>query len=326
MMTLAILVTYIFDRRISNMVRVHLDYIRRYTSAPYRIYGAAPRLGEKERELLENYPEVTIVDQISLPPWQPGGPLGKVIYEHNGYLEILRARAADDGAECFVTLHQDSFPIEEGWDRRLAAELDRELAFASIVPYSYNACLFWTRDWQQTHTPLLVPQRQRSSTDFEEFLRANPEFDTVDGGIGFHFAAWRRGQTYYALEPTAPNIWGDCILHLVGSTRLVVGHKPSVLPPKVDRRFSSIGRRVTSILPPQTKSWIRQRLRRFVTRGSLSTGRAGNLNNKELQIQLLVEDPETFISACRTGEIAASMRADPESGNLDALRAAQNRT
>ncbi|MCV6598049.1 MAG: hypothetical protein OIF40_13325 [Mangrovicoccus sp.] len=309
-MTLAILAAYIFDERLVPMVQVHLDYIQRTTQGPYRIYGAAPRLAPEHKAMLEARPEVTLITSFDFPPLEGNAWISANRYEHNAFLEALRARAAADGASSFITLHQDSFPIEPGWDRALGQLVDQGSAFATIMPYSYNAGLYWDRAWEEKGAPLLVSEADRQSPLFDEFLNAYPDIDPADGGIGFLFQAWREGREFYSLLPTAPNIWGDCILHLVGATRMVgAGDSPSRLPQPVERLANQLGRVVTRQLPPGAGQKLRQKLRLLVANRDKELGRAGTLNNKIAQIEAMVQDPEAFVQACREDRIDDSLRA-----------------
>lgn len=294
-MKLAILVTYMFDSGLAPMVRVHLDRIRRHTASDYKIYAAAPELNADELRFLESDPAIEIVDVLPLPPHDPNSPIGATQHEHDAKLSALRKQAALDGATHFVCLHQDSFPIRDRWDEGLAARLEEGAGFVTVIPFSYNAGLFWGRSWEEKNVPFLVPVQERETQDFLDFQAAHPDLDTQDGGLGFLFRAWQEGTRYIGLEPTGPNIWGRTFFHLVGATRLTHSEK---IPTYVPASFRGSIRLVERMLPPQLARQARRLAKRLLSRPENVMGRAGTPLAKKRQIAALVNDPDKFISAC----------------------------
>lgn len=302
---LAILAVYMFDKSMSQLARLHLDQIAHNTKVPHTIYGVVDRLNAPGRRLLAEYSDVfQFVSDV----------LGQKDrrMDHHLRLSAARQRAADDGATHFVTLHVDSFPICPDWVEKMLQRLDSGAAFACVEPYCYNACLFWGKEWEQRGLSFLPSEEERSSDAFSEFLLAHPHLDRADGGIGFLYGAWREGLRWYGIEQTAPNIWGDLVLHLVGATRLTSRDEAPAVIPKPLETLKNALRPALRMLPRSTRTAIYQSARRRFVLWDQETIRDGSPRDKLMQIQALVENPERFIRECRQFRSKRSDRLEGE--------------
>ena len=94
---------------------LHLSAIARRTHAEHLIYAAAPRASQAVRERLHRVPGLRLLD---LPPTGLTGSR-----EHSMLLDQLARQAAADGCEHLCTMDVDAFPVQDGWDQRMAADL-----------------------------------------------------------------------------------------------------------------------------------------------------------------------------------------------------------
>ncbi|MEM6971271.1 MAG: hypothetical protein AAF577_00580 [Pseudomonadota bacterium] len=289
---LAIMVAYYVDEALWPMVSIHLDRIARHTTMPFTIYGAAIRMQPAMRRRLEERGVVVAPTE--------GLKTASVRAEHAHALEVARRRALEDGPTLFVTLHQDSFPIVDGWDSRLSAQLDAGAAFAAIVPYSYNACKFWGRAWQDRAVPFYADELNNDAAAREAFVAAHPGLDPVDNGAGWVKAATDAGLRWEGITARGALIWGD-VLHLVSATTATHSTSaPAVIPAPLRgiRRFINP---LMLRLPGPWREWIRSTLRapfrerqRVVHRG----GGSFDVSTKREAIDRLIADPEGFVAGC----------------------------
>ena len=96
-MKLALLVTYFFDDALEPLVRVHLERIRRHTRSDYTIFGAAEGMAPAQRAVLEEYPEIRLVEMPDFAPRDPDGPIGVLQHQHNEKLKAVPRIARSGG-------------------------------------------------------------------------------------------------------------------------------------------------------------------------------------------------------------------------------------
>ena len=307
---LAILVVYFFGDDLHGLISQHLEQIRHNTAMPYRVYACALRLGSRQLDYLRSFPEVEVFEDLELAKWREGQAQSAVHHEHNGLLELLRGKAEMDGASHFLALHQDSFPVTRGWDQRFRMSLAEGADFVTVVPYSYNACLFWDAAWQARKVPLSVAEPERELPEFRNFKAMHPSLDMADGGLGFIYQAWLEDRTWRALEPSGPNLWGGEFLHMVGATRMMLGSAaPTRIPAWAGKLLRVAARLAEQLLPPKMVEALRGNLRGAVVNSRANTGRSGSLHDKRSQIDMLVRDPNGFIASCIDGSLAPELTA-----------------
>lgn len=256
---LGIVVVYVVPEESSRLLEIHLDRIARHASLPYTIHGCAPRILAPDRALLESRPEVRLTD---LPPTSLRGS-----EEHSYYLEPLIEIAFSEGATHVVTLHVDSFPVRDGWDRELIARLSDSCVFASLERIN-TACLVFPRAFHDRDRPtLLVSAADAATEDFRRYCASqNPNRHS---GIGYGFSAWRRGLSWHALRETTTDgerhgagIYDDALFHLKGAVRLS-SHPGKVMPPAHralgSERFETLLRAARMLVPERARLAIRAR-------------------------------------------------------------------
>jgi hypothetical protein len=178
-MKLGIIAVYLLAEDDDKLLDLHLDQIRRHTSAPYTIYAGANRLLPKFIARLQERPEVRICSLDSTDQRNAA--------ENAFYLEQLVKIAINDGATHLVTMHPDSFPIRDGWVEEFDHRAGTGLAALDSGPYT--ACLFLTRDFYLDHQPhFLLSDAEYASTMYREFSKHHAHL--LHSGIGYIFRAF----------------------------------------------------------------------------------------------------------------------------------------
>lgn len=288
-MRLAILVVYVFDDARIPLFDHHLDRLRRHTGVPFRIFAAAHKVRGAARARIAAAPEIEVVD--CAPPKDAG-----VRDEHSHCLDRLAAHADGEGFTHSASLHLDSFPIRDGWAQAMLAGADGvEADLASIVPNGYSAGLVWSRSFYTAHRPaMLVPQEERATETFRAFVAAHPDFDRVETGLGYLYAAWKAGAPWRAVPTDAARkIYGGVLFHLVAGTWRTWSE---TLPIRSDpatqalwRAVRPTQRRLPRPLRGQVREWFADTDRVF---------RDGSVSQKRAELDALVADPDGFVDAC----------------------------
>lgn len=214
-MKLGILVVYLAGKEDEALLDLHLAQIQKCTHAPYAIYAAVNRLLPRYLDKLKQHPEIKICDC-------PGTPL-RIRDEHAHYLRHLANAAIADGATHLVTLHVDSFPIFDGWERQLAARLSPDCAFATVEK-GYTACLFFSRDFYLRHAPEFLVPPDLCGADFDVFAQEEPYHR--DSGGGFLWSARVAGLNWHVMSRVAIDDSGfgevhdGLIFHFVAAARM----------------------------------------------------------------------------------------------------------
>lgn len=306
-MRLAIAVTYIVHEDHGALLDLHLARIARHTSVPWTIYGSVTRLHPRFRDVLERVPGARLFE---LPATEARGTA-----EHASYLEVLIARAIDDGATHVAILHVDSFPVVDGWAERLAGTIRDDVVFATADCVT-TACLLFPREFYLEHRPrLLGPAEGEEGEDWKRYLR---EVRPVQhSGIGYGFAAHRAGLRWYAMQQprtkdraAGPRLFDEMIVHVEGALRLSdykapagpllqrVGHRPAALLADTGRTLIQRARRLTP-------AWLRPVVRRLVPRTVderlFDPQRRIQGSAMAADLERLLADPDAFLGSLGSG-------------------------
>jgi hypothetical protein len=216
---LGLVVVYMVEEDSEPLLRLHWDFIERYTSVPYRIYASANRLLPQFREALERHPKLEVCD---IPTTDLRGTP-----EHAYYLDRLVRIAADDGASHVVVLHVDSFPVRAGWAEDLMGRLDDRCVLAGVMRTEMRdhkpmtAGMMFPRSFYEQYRPtFLLSATQRSSPQYADYSRACDHLP--DSGVGYGFAVFTNGLDWLPLprsnkaedDSRMAAIYGDTFFHL----------------------------------------------------------------------------------------------------------------
>ncbi len=300
-MKLGIAVVYLVSEENEKLLDLHLDYIDKHTTVPYRIYGSSNRLLPKYRQRLERHPHVEVCD---CEPTELRG-----LYEHAYYLEKLVRRAVDDGATHVAVFHVDSFPIRSGWAEELAAKLDERCVLLAAMNDEKrerrpNTCfMLFERDFYLEHRPTFVAADEIFETEeYEHYVEEFPH-RARDSGIGYGFTIFRAGLTWHPLAKSNRagedsffgTIHGDLIFHLGAAAG------PLKLYPGAERAKTYRFRRLLTSLVPEM---VRKRIRGMPRR--IKDYLYPDLLLREAQFararRRLFEDPEGYFHYLQTGE------------------------
>lgn len=296
---LGIVVVYVVPEESSRLLEIHLERIARHASLPYTIHGCAPRILPRDRALLESGPEVRLTD---LPPTSMRGS-----DEHSYYLERLIEIAFSEGATHAVTLHLDSFPVRDGWDRELIARLSDNCAFASLERIN-TACLLFPRAFHDRIRPtLLVSAADGASDDYHRYFAS--QTPNLHSGIGYGFSAWRQGLSWHALRETTAEgerhgagIYDDALFHLKGAVRLAVPAgqaKPPALRALGSERFETLLRAARMVVPERVRLAIRARFGAPLA-AAIDDSRVRREAEQMLDSRVrLFADPDGYVEALR---------------------------
>lgn len=203
-MTLGIAVHYMVAEENERLLDLHLMHIAAHTKIPYTIYGSVNRLSPGLIPRLEREPSVRI---CSIPTT---GLRGK--QEHSYYLKRLVEAAIDDGATHIVTLHVDSFPLRDGWAKKLAGYLDESCVVTSVND-AFTACLMFEKVFYVRYRPeFLLTDEQLESA---EYRRYSEQYNHIPhSGIGFLFKIFTtEGLTWHPLESEDGRLYDNVLYH-----------------------------------------------------------------------------------------------------------------
>ena len=226
-MKLGLAVVYHVLQDSEELLRIHLDRLRRHTQVPYVIHGTTLRLPVPFRRHLSS-PEVRL---HSLTP--PEEVLKHV--EHSFLLKKLLDRAAADGCTHLATLHVDSFPIADGWAERLAGQLSEHAPVTAVLEEMEGdtmarpnlACMMMATEYWQTARPMLIPTPElESSAPWRDFMTRH-EQRVTHSGVGLGYSLETAGRTWTPLRRTngrgrhrvLAGVYSDLIFHLGAATR-----------------------------------------------------------------------------------------------------------
>ncbi len=198
---LGICVVYLVDETDGPLLDLHLRYIQEHTTSLYTIYASVNRLLPQFRRVLEGRPEVQIVD---IPTTDLRGAK-----EHAYYLEHLISAAVEEDCSHIAILHVDSFPIVQGWERKLAARLTAASPLAAIVENPKanrrpcTAGMLFTQDFHLHHQPrLMLSEDERSSRAYRRYALREPH--CADSGVGYGLRLYTEGLQWHPLHAASP--------------------------------------------------------------------------------------------------------------------------
>ena len=302
-MKLAVLVAYHFSPDYRPLVALHLDRLRQHSDVDYKVYGGAIRLAPADHDWLASQPDVVLPPLPKLPPEGRG--------EHNVSLDALARAAYDDGATHFVSLHLDSFPIDDNWLSPAIEAVASGKAFSCIEPRCYNAFLLWDRSWQDIGAEMLLSDADRASDRFAEFKTEHPKLNHADGGLGFLFTAWQMGKSWHSVQQTSPAIWGDRLLHVEGATR-------SAMKQQVPSTLKRLQKPIGMVLPKRLRKVLGPLLRNALPRPKVVLKGRTTIASKAEQVKAVVADPDGFIARCRAAPLPPDAHLAANQGVVDA--------
>jgi len=203
-MKLGITVQYMVAEENEQLLDLHLDQISAHTTVPYTIYGSVNRLDPDLVQRLERDPNVRI--------WQVPTTDLRRKYEHSYYLKHLIGAAIDDGTTHIVTLHVDSFPVRDGWARKLAGYLEGECVLTS-VPDAFTACLMFPREFYVDNQPeLLLTDDELESDGYKAY---DEEYGHIPhSGIGYLYKVYStEGLIWHPLESPDGRLYDNVLYH-----------------------------------------------------------------------------------------------------------------
>lgn len=227
---LGIAVVYLVSERNGILLDLHLKQIEKNTEVPYTIYGSANRLLPQFRSRLENDPHVRICEceTFDVSSWNTQEDVFyKAKHEHAYYLEKLIRMAVDDGVSHVAILHVDSFPIEKGWAKKLAAKLTQECVLTGIVRDRQSdykpltAGMLYHREFYLKYNPRLLLTREEMAAPAYQKYRAEICHER-DSGSGYGFKLYSEGLTFYPLcrsdkvntHPFFGGVYDDILFHV----------------------------------------------------------------------------------------------------------------
>lgn len=310
-MKLGIAVVYLVREDSGPLLDLHLRQIERFTSEPFTIHAAAPRLDPQFRAVLARCPRVRCHD---LPD---AGLRGE--HEHTHYLERLIDAALADGATHIAVFHVDSFPVRPGWATELAGALSDRRPFAAAVrdvvhdDKPFTAFLLARREFIQTWRPtlLLTPAALRSST-YRAYLRRYPHHP--DSGVGWGLLAYREGLDWVRLERTDAGrdrahfgaVHGDTVFHLGAASWDRKDFPASRDPTRLLALRSWLARHLAPHMPPGLRARIKGVVSRRV--GGFDIEAKYRLHEEAFRAarDRLLADPDGTIELLRTEAPQAS--------------------
>lgn len=218
-MKLGILVVYLVNDDNEKLLDIHLDHINKYTDATFVIYAGINMLLPRFVEKLKQFDFVKVYD---LKPYNGEFDESRGSNEHSHYLEQLINKALKDGAEYFVIMHPDSFPVKKGWESELIKKTSETCPLISVFP-QMSACTFFHRDFYMKYNPRLLPNnRERDSKDWLKFQKGNQPNYLIETGMGYAFRVFQEELEWKKLVLTNQQdshhhfggVYGNMIFHL----------------------------------------------------------------------------------------------------------------
>ena len=205
-----------------DLLRIHLERIRRHTRIDYQIFATANRVSDEVRALLAAEPHLVLV---SVPATGDRGSR-----EHGYYLDALIPVAIGAGCTHLCTLDVDSFPIDDRWIDTLVAASEPS-GFAGVLrrengdtELPHPSCTFATRAFVEHYAPSYSPDLP-ANPPTRRFQRQTGQ--PSDTGIRIGAALWTAGVPWVHLERTNAHdphylmagIYGDAVFHLGSAGR-----------------------------------------------------------------------------------------------------------
>jgi hypothetical protein len=307
-MKLGICVVYYTFKEDGQLLRLHLNQLKRFTTSPYTIYASANRLLSEHRKMLENSPEVKIIDI-------PTTDLRKTP-EVGYYLEYLIAAAIKDNVTHVAIFHVDSFPITRGWEKIAVSLLTESCPLASevmILKLSRkpgSKFMIFRADFYEKYQPrLLLDEDQLASPEYIAYRKKMPHVKDV--GVGYGFKLFQERLSWIAFpvtnklkdpdHPYLANIHGDLAFHVGAAAR---ANKKLKSKKELNLHLSLIPW-LRGKAPRLIKQIIKPLIHRLFW---VST----DVEDVQYIKERLYEDPDRYISLLRTGDGLSQMNRKPE--------------
>lgn len=292
-MKLGIIIVYVFEDAMQPMFDLHIDRIRAHTRRPFRIYAAGHKLPPAQRAHVEGVPEIYLPNMnLPLEVLNRGTRV-----EHSFCLAQLADIAIEDSCTHIISMHLDSFPLEDGWVEAFISPIDKgEVVVTSIVPNGYSAGLCWRRDFHlERRPPMLVSESEREGLEFRRFVEEFPNYDHVETGLGVIFTAWQRGLGWRRIGTDEDRkIYGGILFHMVGATfRTLVDVQP-IKDSLAARILWPFAKRIIRLLPKGAGRRIRSL---FVDHDKMT--RDGSVRSKAAENAALMADPDSYLAELR---------------------------
>lgn len=284
----AFLVVYVFDDNTRGLFDIHLERLRRHTSIEFRIFAAAHKLTPDLQQYVLANPEIEIVD-CKVPADEYN-----VRIEHSHCLNTLAKYAMSQNFTHCVCLHLDSFPVADGWLKKLLEQLDGGAKLAVVVPNGYSAGLLFTRQYFEEYKPnMLVSDEERETDAFDNFTKSFPNFDHVETGLGYIYRAWSEGLPWIQIGTDENRkIYGGLLFHMVGATYRTWGDVTPIRKEPIYAITWRLVRPLVGRLPIRQRHALR---RLFVDKDEMT--RDGSVRSKKEEIAHLIKDPDFYIAS-----------------------------
>lgn len=313
---LGIAVVYLVSERNEQLLRLHLSQIEKNTEVPYTIYGSANRLLPQFRAILAENPNVRICEceTFDTSNWTDRHTvIAGSRDEHSFYLEQLIKHAIADGVSHVAILHVDSFPVQRGWAKKLAARLSEKCVLAAIVRDQkadckpLTACMLFHKDFYLKYNPRLLPTHEEfASSEYQRYRAAVPH--DGDSGTGYGFKMFTEELTWSPMvrsnrageHPLFAGLYDDLVFHLGAAafkdSTQSVGFSPEGRRNGGVRSF--VKKTVDALVGPK----IRKRLTDRIPLKFRRPDRYAEQLTWEDERRRLLQDPESYLRYLRTGK------------------------
>lgn len=283
----AFLVVYVFNDDTRSLFDIHLERLRRHTSVEFCIFAAAHKLSYENQKYVLAQPEIEIID-CQVPAKY------SVRQEHSHCLMALAKHAMSQNFTHCMSLHLDSFPVADSWLETLLEQLERDGSLAVILPNGYSAGLLFSRLYFEKYQPnMLVSDEERETDAFNKFVKAFPNIDHVETGLGYIYRAWCEGLPWIKIETDENRkIYGGLLFHMVGATYRTWA---DVTPIRSEPIYA-ITWQLIKPLVRQLPTRLRHKIRGLFVDPDRMT-RDGSVRSKKEEIAHLIRDPELYIDS-----------------------------
>ncbi len=216
---LGIVVVYLMNEDDENLLKIHLDFIKKYTPQDFTIYAAANRLHQHLKSILKSHDFVRI---CSIPDTNL-----RLAYENTYYLQHLIDIALEDNCTHIALFHPDSFPIKYNWFQTVIDNIGNSYAMAAIVTNlvtnnkPHSSFMLFEKEFYLKYSPKLIPDFTTLHTPiYREYIKEHSVL--VETGIGYGFCLYHNKLNYYKLlhsnknyiHPDFALIYDDLIFHI----------------------------------------------------------------------------------------------------------------
>ena len=301
-MKTGIIAAYIVTQELEGLFRLHLNQIKKNTTCTYNIYCIIKEMPAQLRKELENDPTFIICSC-------PKSEL-KSHFEHSYYLEYLTKTAVEDNCDYIVTLHLDSFPVNNEWIERLI-KINAN-GFNVICPdIMYTSCLFFSKEfYSKYHPSYLIPGNEVNSGEYDKFIKEM--HPTLHSGSGYLFTSYVNNISIYFMNETVTNNYSDWVMDYENIYEGIIYHLGQMVQISANSKntfalgtpfylkfIRPIIKRLKLILP---LSFISLLKKRFATVHAIIIGRPNIQfvkNRNENKLKNLLDNPELYLRDIR---------------------------